>query len=110
MALPTFWQLLLPNLNGATIIGIIFLLIAIFGRPLLNLLGTIIKTITGGKVDESIISSFFIVAGIILIWGVSIVQDFANSSEAILITGVVLIIIAILIFALRTKDNEGVFK
>lgn len=110
MVLPSVWQLLLPSFNTTTIIGIILILLAIFGGPVFRFIGKLLSTATGGKVKDGFIVSFLVVTGIILVWGVSIAQDLLASKEFLLILVGVIFLVAIIIFAFRTRDNDGVFR
>jgi len=110
MALPSAWELLLPSFSATTIIGVILILLAIFGGPVFRFIGKLLSAVTGGKVKDGFIVSTLVVVGIILIWGVSIAQDLLASKEFLLILAGVIFLVAIIIFAFRTKDNDGVFK
>lgn len=92
------WQLLIPNLNVTTLIGILLFAIAGFGKPILNLLNKFLSSITGGKVGEGIIVSGLIVAGIILVWGVSIAEDLIMNQEFMIILAGFIFLIAVIIF------------
>jgi len=73
MAFPTFWQLLLPNLNVFTIIAIILIVLAVlafFLNP------TIFWQF----------SFFAFGAAVLLLWIPSIIQDFLSTTEGIFIT------------------------
>lgn len=97
MALPSAWDLILPNLNLATVIGVVCILLAIFGGPIFRLIGKGLSIVSGGRVKDNVIISFLVVAGIILIWGVSIFQDLFSNTDFVLITSVVLFFVALLI-------------
>ena len=101
MALPTAWELLLPNFNVTTVIGIVLLILAFVGGPIFRFVGRILSILTRQKVNNNIIVSLLLVAGVILIWGVSIVQDIFNSIEGVLITAFILFAIAIFIISYK---------
>lgn len=81
---PTLGQLLLPNLNLTTIIGLVIL-----GLVLLDIiLFRYAFTTTLGKVFRQpplFLSGLFILAGVTLIWGVSILQDYLSSVGGVVI-------------------------
>lgn len=72
-AFPSAWQLLLPNWNATTVIGILAIII-----------GIIVWKISFTEMMTKI-SLGAILGGIILIWGISIAQDIISSTLGSLI-------------------------
>jgi len=105
MALPTVWNLIIPNFNAATIIGVVLILIAIFGGPLFKLIGAFVERISQGRINRNFLVFTFLFVGVVLIWGVSIVQDIFQSQEALLIMAGIVFLIAIIIYSIRTGDQ-----
>lgn len=96
MALPTAWQLLIPNFNIFTVIGVVLILIVIFGGSFLKGLSTFLSKVTKGRLNLGSINISLLVIGLFLIFGVSIIQDFLRSTEGtLLLVGIFLMIIAI---------------
>lgn len=86
---PTLGELLLPNWNIFTVLGIFaFILAAITFIPQVKV---ILRAINIKPIPFAVIAG---VVGVVLVWGVSIVQDFLSSLGGILIFwGLVLTII-----------------
>jgi len=102
------WQLLIPNLNATTIIGVLLIALAIFGGPIFRLLGKLLSTISGGKLGDNVIVSLLIVSGIVLIWGVSIAQDLLKELwENKLLLGIVGIIVFLIVVILILSPKKG---
>jgi hypothetical protein len=106
MALPTFWELLVPQLSGATIVGVLLLVIAIFGSPVLRVIGSIVGKISNGRVGEDFVVSLFVVGGIILVWGVSITNKLLRNTEFLLLLSGGLFLVALLVYFIRQGGNR----
>ena len=91
---PTIGQLLLPNLNTATFIGFVILIIGVLALLM-------IPSFVAKKY-----ALFAIFTGIVLIWGISILQDFVKSEGGLyVILG--LIVLAVLGFILFWEPKRG---
>ena len=104
MALPTAWQLLVPNFNVFTVIGILIILLAIFGAGFLKLLGTAI----GVKPLGIVFTLIFI--GIFFIWGISIIQDLLSSKEFLYILGGIVILVITFLIAFRDRGKQKTLR
>jgi len=106
MALPTMWELLLPNFSIMTLIGILLILIGIFKGGILLFIGKILSMLTGGEIKEGALVGTFIGGGVIMIWLPSIITDLFSSTEGILVfVGVILFLILVLV--LIGKKGKG---
>lgn len=90
---PTVWELLLPNFNIWTLLGIMIIVASVFvfkAEKLGRSLGLNMKSISG----------FVFLAGIFLIWGISILQDFINSKGGVLIfwLSIITVIVGFILF------------
>jgi len=103
MAFPTAWQLLIPNWNAFTVIGVILIVLAIFGAKFLAMIATVLK------MKPLTLSFTLVFFGVLFIWGISIIQDIFKSQELVLIMGGVLLLagVAYLLF-FRKKEGGGV--
>lgn len=99
---PSVWQLLLPNFTIWTIIGAILLIIGILG-----LIGTIKLSLIGIKtpVKFSIIS---ILAGVFMVWGISMFQKFvASQGGAVVFWGLIIVIVFGLVLFWQPTNNKN---
>ena len=108
MALPTAWQLLIPNFNIFTIIGVLIILVVIFGGTFLKGVSTFLSKISGGKLNLGSINISLIIVALLLIFGVSIIQDFLSTTQGtLLLVGIFLMIVAIgIVISDRLKKVE----
>jgi hypothetical protein len=104
---PTIGELLLPNFNGATIIGTILLAIGItmlyFGVKIKR---TRTIRILLGDFSPIKYGWFLIGIGILLVWGVSIITDFVTSIGGQIVT-FGLIFLSLLWFILFYEPKKG---
>lgn len=77
---PTLTELLIPNLNLFTILGVVSFIVA--GISFFPQVRTFLRGINIGQIQFAIMMS---IIGFVLIWGVSIVQDFLSSTGGILV-------------------------
>lgn len=108
---PTIWELLIPNFNITTIIGIVMILLGTLGIFLLFRKTTILIMLGLGGVTKGIgkFSVLFILIGIVLIFGVSIVEDFITSQGGATIfigTLIVLVLGFVLFWKPKSKKSE----
>lgn len=109
MALPTVWQLLLPNLSITTIIGVLLILIGIFKGPILLFLGKILSFFSGGEIKQGALVTAFIGGGIVMVWLPSIMQDLFSSLEGILVfVGVIVLLLIIITFFGRKGGGQTI--
>lgn len=100
-AFPSVWELLLPNFNIWTIIGIVLIVLGF-----LIIKGTFALNFVG--IDISKYGGLAIILGLFLIWGISIIQDFLSSSGGQLIFwGSVIILVLGVILFYDPKKNKG---
>lgn len=116
-ALPSFWELLLPNifgngsLNVTVVIGIIMILILLADSLLLagtifNSLGRALSIATAGRINALNARLYFLLIALVMIYAVSIFQDLTRTIEGTLILlGSSLIIIYIIM--ILTKGSGG---
>ena len=104
MALPTVWELIIPNLNTTTVIGIFLIIVAILGFKF----SEFFSFIGSGKVIKKISFTLILIA-VVLIWGVSMFQDFINTIEGQVIFWCVVLIafFAIILFYEPGKISGG---
>jgi hypothetical protein len=74
---PSTWDLLIPNFNIWTFIGVFFILMGIFGFTIWWKL-VFIK-------NARYLPPISLMLGIFLVWGVSIIEDFASSTGGVVI-------------------------
>ena len=87
LTFPSLWQLLLPNLNLSTIIGIILIVLAfipVVSDAIAVTLSFIIEFF-GIRVPAVLYKVLMIFIGIVLIWGISIFQDYLKSTGGALV-------------------------
>lgn len=77
---PSLTELLIPNLNLFTILGVIaFILAVISFFPQVK---AILRALNIGQMQFALIS---VILGLVFIWGISIVQDFLSSTGGLLV-------------------------
>lgn len=96
---PTMWELILPNWNFTTLLGIILIVMGVLGLLIFFGRGQSLQKL-GLPFNPAKISSILLLVGIVLIWGVSIFQDFVTSTGgAIIFWGVIVVIgVGIMLF------------
>ena len=112
MALPTFWELLLPSLSWTTILGGIMIVVSLFNNLILTLFGKIVKFFTGGRINTTTIRVSLLGIGIVLVWLPSIIQDFWKTTEGklVLVAFVTFVImVLILVNTFSKKDGKKEF-
>lgn len=125
-SIPSIWELLLPNLfsnagdmNTTVLIGIIMIAILVLDSVLLagtifTSLGRILSVSTNGRVNPVNIRIYFVLTALILIYAVSIFQDFTETTAGTLILigglGIVAYIITLLTDKDSKKDSNGKSK
>ncbi len=100
--LPTVWELLIPNFNISTVIGVVIAIIGIgilySSKPLERIFGGLVKPV-------GIIA---VLVSIILIWGVSIIEDFASTLGGnLMLWGTVITSIVALLLFYEPKKRRG---
>lgn len=109
MALPTVWQLLLPQFSLTTIIGVFLILIGIFKGFILEIFGKALSFISGKPLKSGAISLTFIFSGVIMIWVPSIISKLFSSLEGTLVViGVIVLLIIVLILFGRSGKGEEI--
>jgi len=99
---PTLMELLIPNLNIFTILGIFAFILA--GVSFIPAVRGVIALFRISQLQFAIVSAFI---GIVLIWGVSMIQDFATSVGGIMILiGVVITLLTYLILFGNPKGKK----
>ena len=103
---PTFWELIIPNWNFTTQLGILLIAIAIAGMFLTGWLTGALKKL---GVDTFLprIWAIMLLVGVVLIWGFSILQDFVSTTAGAMIFWgtIVTVLIGILLFWQPKKKN-----
>lgn len=101
-AFPSVWELLLPNLNIWTILGIVLIVLGV-----LIIKGTFALNFVG--IDISKYGGLAVIVGIFLIWGVSMIQDFLNSEGGQLVFwgSVVVLVLGVILFYDPKKKKKG---
>ena len=97
---PTLMELLIPNMNIFTILGIVALVIT--GLSFIPALRTVISLFRISQLQFAVVSALI---GIVLIWGVSIIQDFITSIGGIMI--LVGTVIALLTYLILFGNPKG---
>lgn len=77
---PTLMELLIPNLNIFTVFGIIVLILV--GVSFIPAVANVIRLFRISQLQFAVVLG---IIAVILIWGVSIIQDFFTSAGGILI-------------------------
>lgn len=104
---PSVWELLIPNFTILTISGILLMILGIIG-----LIFTIKSKIMRGKFTIGIpikIFSFLIFVGVIMVWGISIVQDFLSTQGGSMIFWgtIIVFVLGFILFWNPKSGNNG---
>lgn len=99
---PTIWELLIPNLNIFTVIGVLAIILGVLGFVFLSKLDVIIPG------DVKVGSIWLIVIGLFLIFGISFVQDLLGTMGGWIVVGV-LVIIGLIILLIKDSDKKPGF-
>lgn len=97
---PSLWKLLLPNFTLTTLLGLVMIGVGVLGLMYLLKLQKLLPFFRADK-----LSFFLIFIGVLLVWGVSIVQDIVTSPGGFVVTiGTISIILTW--YLLFYKSNE----
>jgi hypothetical protein len=107
--LPSFWELLIPNFNTFTVIGIVLIVVSL----LIIFLGTapvISQILSFFKLNPLPVVLILWAVAFVLIWGVSIFQDVwaTLNGKVIIIMGSVILLFAVYrLNQIKPKKNGG---
>lgn len=103
--LPSVWDLIIPNFNITTFIGVILIIIGILLWKLSNNSTNLRKIFPHYKFSVRPLSILSLLLGIILIWVFSILEDLVKTSGGMMIIFGTVIVIIVGIF-LFTGDKK----
>ncbi len=113
MTLPSFWSIILPNINSYTIVGLLMVLLSavyfIFYKSYLKFKGGVGSIFDFGIVDKLMTGIF--IFGLVISFGFSFIEDlFANPLWGVILTGGVVIVFLLILIYLPGKDGKpGMF-
>lgn len=101
---PTVWQLLLPNFTIWTVLGVLAMLLGI-GLFYAGFKTKLLSGVTSNSIFK--VGGGLIAVGFLLIWGISIIQDFVTSSGGFVVTlGTIGIVITYFMFYWKPNKKK----
>lgn len=107
MALPTLWELLIPELSFLTIIGIGLILLGIFKNVVVEGIVWITEKLFGAEINNLVVRGFMVLGGITIVWLPSIIADYTKTTEgSLILMGIVFAIIVLAIILNKGKEQK----